>query len=262
MTKRDDIRHLVEQENLFWSVQFQKEVARDRKEPIDFSSDWWRLYYREITDHIGHILRARPAPYVLEAGSGSGKASLLLSPDMRRVLLDISPSALQFAKYLADKFGCQNVDFIHGDLFKLPFEERSFDLTWNIGVLEHYHAGAALQILKEMCRVTVDGGYLAVGVPNFGSFAIQKARALRSPILNFVPGYRLGTERPYAPSQLVELVKAACHLEGRPVRSTEIRYFGNPLPMGSPAWLLRSLGPLAERRCPHRKFLVIAISRL
>ncbi|MBB4383423.1 class I SAM-dependent methyltransferase [Bradyrhizobium sp. SBR1B] len=262
MTKLDDIRYLVEQENLFWSAQFQKEAARDKKNPVNFSSDWWRLYYREITDHIGHILRLRSDPYVLEAGSGSGKASLLLSSNMRRVLLDISPSALRFAKYLAERFGCQNVDFIHGDLFKLPFEERSFDLTWNIGVLEHYRPEAALQILKEMSRVTVDGGYLAVGVPNFGSFAIQKARTLRFPILHFVPGYRLGTERPYTPPQLIELIEGACHLEGRSVKSTEIVYFGNPLPMGSPAWLLRSLGPAAERRWPHRKFLIVAISRL
>jgi ubiquinone/menaquinone biosynthesis C-methylase UbiE len=66
-----------------------------------------------------------------------------------KTLLDISPVALKYATYLAEKNRCKNIKIIKGDIFEMPFKSEEFDFVWNIGVIEHYDLKEIDLILKK-----------------------------------------------------------------------------------------------------------------
>ena len=204
----EKIAEMLEHENESWDRIFQAELAKDEEDREDFSSYWWESYYSEITSFILAQLSCFNAPTILEAGSGSGKGSLLLERDYRRTLLDISGSALEYAKYLAKRFGAENISYVQGNVFRMPFESKSFDFVWNIGVVEHYEEDGITRMVAEMARVTAEGGLLAVAIPNFKSLPILKASVLRNRFLKFIPGYRLDSEHGYSESQMLEMIEA------------------------------------------------------
>lgn len=93
---------------------------------------------------------------LLEAGSGTGQLSAQLSKSGFSVsLLDKSQVALELSRKVFEHNNCSG-EFVEGDLFKLPFEENSFDCVWNSGVLEHFTDEVIIQALKEMGRVSKD----------------------------------------------------------------------------------------------------------
>jgi ubiquinone/menaquinone biosynthesis C-methylase UbiE len=108
-----------------------------------------------------------PTPRSLEAGSGPGYCSSVLSalmPGLHPVVLDVDREPLEIA---AARNG--RVAPVGGDLYRLPFADETFDLVFNSSTMEHLDQfGAAL---GEMVRVTRAGGRLFVGVPHkFGPF--------------------------------------------------------------------------------------------
>ena len=104
-----------------------------------------------------------PGSQVLEAGCGVGAQTIILtrnSPGSHFTSVDISPVSLDAARALAAGQGITNVDFQAADIFKLPFEEDSFDHVFVCFVLEHLRQPVeALQCLK---RVLKPGGTLTV----------------------------------------------------------------------------------------------------
>ncbi|EKE18541.1 MAG: methyltransferase type 12 [uncultured bacterium] len=253
MNKEKTLGEIVEQEEKFWSDTFKKEL--EKNEFGSFSSYWWERYYNEIVAFVHGIVDVNSTE-ILEAGSGSGKASILLSQNSRRVLLDISKNALLYARHLSEKFNTNNIEFIEGNIFNLPFKPNSFDFVWNIGVIEHYNESDAVAALREMIRVTKNGGTVAVGVPNFSSGPIMKARILKNPFLKFVSGYRLESERNYEKNLLMDLFGKACKLEGKSFNEIRINYFGNPLPMETPKFIIKIFGNLLEKIFIKNKFLL------
>ncbi|MDQ1344251.1 MAG: hypothetical protein QG650_971 [Patescibacteria group bacterium] len=142
----------IEHEERHWSEIFRKE--KNKPNFRTFSSYWWKTYYGEIVSCSSGFLPKDGKGRVLELGSGSGKSSILISDRAEKVtLLDISPSALEYARFLAEKFGARNVETVQGDAFDAPFDSSAFDFVWNIGVLEHYSMPQIRQYLSEMARL-------------------------------------------------------------------------------------------------------------
>lgn len=117
----------------------------------------------------------------LEVGSGTGIISaLLVSYGFKVTLLDISETAIKISKnvFIKNKI---NGDFILGDLFNMPFENNTFDLVWNAGVLEHFEGQEQIAALREMARVTKPGGMLITYNPYYRAifYRIGKWRAER-----------------------------------------------------------------------------------
>jgi SAM-dependent methyltransferase len=82
---------------------------------------------------------------VLEIGAGQGALQDLVDDYTG---LDISPTVQRFF----------HKPFILGSATALPFPDDRFDATWSIFVLEHIPTPE--QALREMRRVTKDGGYI------------------------------------------------------------------------------------------------------
>lgn len=168
----------------------------------EVSNYWWIDCYKDIDLTIRKNISFNKGMKILECGSGTGNSSLLLAGDVEKVvLLDQSRNAIDSSKKLAQYYNVKNIDFLMGDIFNMPFDGETFDFCWNIGVLEHYDAKKAKEMILEMKRVTKKRGYMCIGVPNFKSLAIARARFLSNsflkPITNCIKGYRLDDEKSY-----------------------------------------------------------------
>lgn len=250
---KDDLKEIIEHENANWSKVFQAELEKDSDKK--FSSFWWESYYDELTKSVNKIILADDLNTILEAGSGSGKATLLLNEKLNKTLLDISPVALEYAKHVANKFEVENINFVEGNIFSMPFNNNKFDFVWNIGVIEHYELDDIKSIIKEMVRVCNKSGIVAVGMPNFYSGPILKARLLK--LLKFIPGYKLDTEKFYEISKIENIFKEVSKELGRKITYVETKYFGNPLVMETPRFILKTIGGLISHLFRKNKFLIL-----
>ena len=107
---------------------------------------------------------------VLEAGCGVGAQTVVLarnSPAAKFTSVDFSEESLRAAKERVSSHGFTNVTFHRGDIFRLPFEEESFDHLFLCFVLEHLpNPVEALLCLR---RVLKRGGTITVIEGDHGS---------------------------------------------------------------------------------------------
>lgn len=99
---------------------------------------------------------------VLDLACGTGYGTAILGTTAAKVTgLDISAQAIRAAR---KRYATDNVNFVTGDCFDLPFEAGSFDLVVANEMLEHVEGHSAL--LAEIRRVLADKGMLLVSTPN------------------------------------------------------------------------------------------------
>ncbi|MEK6940131.1 MAG: methyltransferase domain-containing protein [Nanoarchaeota archaeon] len=103
---------------------------------------------------------------LLHAGCGGGYADVCLHGYADITALDNSSNALErYKKNHGDKS-----KIILGDIFHLPFEEKSFDGIYNLGVMEHFKEDEIQAILTEFKRILSDHGRIVLfWPPTFGS---------------------------------------------------------------------------------------------
>ena len=114
--------------------------------------------------------RFPPGSRVLEVGCGTGAQTVSLgrnSPGAKIVAFDHSTASLARAIERVAAAGLSNVEFLHADLFALPFEAESFDHVFVCFVLEHLtNPIAALQLVKQLLK---PGGSVTVFEGDHGS---------------------------------------------------------------------------------------------
>ena len=99
---------------------------------------------------------------VLDAGSGLGGPARYLAETFgcRVEGVDLSPYYVAVARMLTDRAGlADHVTFREGDLTRLPFGDRAFDLVWTQHVAMNIADRAGLY--RELHRVLKPGGRLA-----------------------------------------------------------------------------------------------------
>lgn len=108
----------------------------------------------ELRREIPSIERAS----ILDAGSGSGRISARLAEaGAQLTLIDSAPAALDMARKILAASGL-SAEVRQGDIRTLPFPDRTFDVIWNAGVLEHYSEEGQVAILRQFRRVLRPGG--------------------------------------------------------------------------------------------------------
>lgn len=100
--------------------------------------------------------------FVLDIGSGCGFMFPTLSRAGRIVAFDYVPEYLQKARILADAHQL-SVRYVNGNVYQLPFADKSFLVINALSVLEHIED--VDQAVREIHRVLCDDGVLIVGVP-------------------------------------------------------------------------------------------------
>ncbi|WP_307795122.1 L-histidine N(alpha)-methyltransferase [Actinacidiphila acididurans] len=108
---------------------------------------------------------------VLEAGCGVGAQTVHLvaaSPGAQFVALDVSADSLARARSrVAAQAPGARVEWVHGDLFRLPFPDDSFDHVFVCFVLEHL--ADPVRALREVRRVLRPAGTMTVIEGDHGS---------------------------------------------------------------------------------------------
>lgn len=149
----------------------------------DIESPWYRFYdrlrrgvnARLVTFLAGHMCHADRGLLpqrrcVLEAGSGPGFASFLLSKRAdvsMSVCMDLDSDALKEARRIDPTRPA-----IMGDLMRMPFADDSFSLVFNNSTVEHLDD--PLGAVREMRRVCNIDGRVFVGVPyRWGPLGMQ-----------------------------------------------------------------------------------------
>ena len=123
-----------------------------------------------VVDLLHDDTRYPPGSRVLEVGCGTGAQTVTLghnSPGAHIVAFDQSAESLAQAMTRAESAGVTNVEFLHADLFRLPFEPGSFDHVFICFVLEHLpNPREALVVLKGLLK---PGGTVTVFEGDHGS---------------------------------------------------------------------------------------------
>jgi len=107
---------------------------------------------------------------VLEVGCGTGAQTLSLarnSPGAHIVAFDHSTASLARAIERVAAAGLSNVEFLHADLFALPFDAASFDHVFICFVLEHL--ANPIEALLLVKRLLKPGGTVTVFEGDHGS---------------------------------------------------------------------------------------------
>lgn len=108
-------------------------------------------YYNQLISE-----NVKPGAFVLDAGAGTGERTLALlahSQPGRVIALDAAEGMLKVAR---SKISDSRVEFMVGDLNRLPFEDATFDLvscTWAIEIMADPRAA-----IQELIRVIKPGG--------------------------------------------------------------------------------------------------------
>lgn len=119
------LQKIKDHENKYWSKIFIDELSKSKSEL--FSHIWWKNYFESICEFVTNYCELSNTSKILEPGCGSGKASILLGKEYNRVLLDISPKALEYCQHLIDKFQTINTYTVEGDIFELSEYYSKFD---------------------------------------------------------------------------------------------------------------------------------------
>lgn len=116
---------------------------------------------------------------ILDAGCGTGLYGLILAEnkDYEVIGVDITKTAIEKAKELAIR---QNVSFypMVGDLERLPFKDNTFDVVFSGRVLHHFPS--LKNACSELCRVSNNGGIIAIVEINEANFALKVSRFVES----------------------------------------------------------------------------------
>jgi SAM-dependent methyltransferase len=108
--------------------------------------------------------RLAPGEEVLDIGCGAGTDTLvaaqMVAPTGKVTGIDMTPEMLSRARAAAAEMGAGNVDFVEGDVEKLPFGAESFDVAISNGVIDLIPDKDA--VFSEIFRVLRPGGRLQV----------------------------------------------------------------------------------------------------
>jgi len=132
-----------------------------------------------IADEQGHVLtnfvgRMKDRA-ILDVGTGTGRAALLLARRGARVTaLDASEQMLAVARRRASEEHLA-IRFLAGDIHRLGFPDRAFDVVISLRVL--MHAVNWRQSIAELCRVA--GEFVIVDYPSITSVALLQSLARR-----------------------------------------------------------------------------------
>jgi len=160
----------VEQQKIIWNRNWERQIQVNPKEILN------SRFTQEGYNCLKNFINAKRDRLILEAGCGTGRFCCLLArdfPDSQVIGMDISPNSLKIANRLKEYLHVQNVSFIMGNLFQMPYSDNYFDVVFNEGVIEHFSIDGQpnyVDAVYEMMRVTKRGGKVIVAVPNWYNF--------------------------------------------------------------------------------------------
>lgn len=112
--------------------------------------------------------------FVLDAACGFGYGSAYFSAIAKHVTaVDLADENINFGK---KTYAFRNIDWIQGDVTKIPSPDRSFDIYTSFETLEHLPVDIVSHYFEEALRVLKLGGRMIISTPN-----IENRRHIANP---------------------------------------------------------------------------------
>jgi ArsR family transcriptional regulator len=130
------------------------------------AAEWDRLRALHIPEEqvegaVLDLIGSSPVPAYLDLGTGTGRILELVSPRATRAVgIDLNGEMLSLARARIERAALAHVQVRRGDLFQLPYTERSFDLITLHQVLHYLEDPSAA--VAEAARVLRPGGKLVI----------------------------------------------------------------------------------------------------
>lgn len=164
----------------------QSRLAQIRKEREDKAAEYFKINAQqwdslrsmhtdeqEVEAMILSLLKGKDAGALLDVGTGTGRMLELLAPFAQLAEgVDKSRSMLAIARANLGKLNLENCHVRQGDMYDLPFEERSFD-TILIHQVLHYVDDPELAIHETVRTLRPEGRLLIV---DFAPHSIEELR--------------------------------------------------------------------------------------
>jgi dolichol-phosphate mannosyltransferase len=150
-----------------WEAYWQKE-GQSNHVLYGLIAQFYRVFI--IRRILNHFIRKHftYGANVLHAGCGSGQVDLDVAKRVNITALDLSVNALGIYK----RCNPEVKEIVHGDIFKTPFADASFDGIYNLGVMEHFTEEEITKILGEFDRILKPGGKMVILVPPEGGLSV------------------------------------------------------------------------------------------
>ena len=152
-----------------------KEDAKNLKRVINQRNKQHQLYFNQVAGRFDQkygpgrswqafgklLIELVPPLDIADLGSGEGLVGELLAQKARNVFcVDISKKIVRFGQTNAIKNGIKNIEFLHGDIEKIPLKTKSVDVALFSQSL--HHAKKPQTALKEAHRILRDSGQLII----------------------------------------------------------------------------------------------------
>jgi len=119
-----------------------------------------QLVFQKHYDLFDKLFYNKKQGKCIEIGCGRGNLSLYHAyHGWNCTLLDQSENAIEVAKENFNSLGFKG-NFVVGDGMNLPFEDNTFDSSFNVGLLEHFeNADDISKLISEQYRILKNGGH-------------------------------------------------------------------------------------------------------
>lgn len=154
----------------------------------------WRirfLFTQKYAYHLSKYTARLASAKLLEVGCGSARTLHYLEDQYessRCYAFDLSPQAIKVARQLSPHFLAGVASALD-----LPLKESEFDVSFSIGLIEHFTREQAAQMVREKIRITHPGGTVGIVVPwqsSIYNLIIRKAFGKHWPFGNEFPFHR------------------------------------------------------------------------
>ncbi len=126
----------------------------------------WRIRFifsSAYARHMAKLTADLQSPRLLEVGCGSARTLHFLAKHFKAsqcYALDLSPQAIQVVRQISPDFQTGVASAL-----ALPLPADSFEVSFSIGLIEHFTRAQAAQMMLEKLRVTRPGCWVGVVVP-------------------------------------------------------------------------------------------------
>ena len=136
--------------------------------------------YKERTSLVGF----KSKEVILDAGCGFGQWALAMAQDSKSVIgIDISFSRIEICKRIANLNNFSNIEFLHGNIEMLPFNDNTFDAIFCYSAI---YSTDYRKSFKEFSRVLKNHGLLYCCTNGWG-WLIYNLIKNPNPSINFNP---------------------------------------------------------------------------
>ena len=144
-------------------------TGRAWAEDLDYPDELSRVPDSAVESYAGvanpfSLGRLVPGERVLDVGSGAGTDSLvaaqMVGPEGHVTGIDMTPEMLAKASAAATEMGASNVEFVEGEIERLPFPDERFDVVISNGVIDLIPDKDA--VFSELHRMLRPGGRIQI----------------------------------------------------------------------------------------------------